>query len=155
MACPLGPVSETRTQTQVQQNGPHHCSWSLLWTHLIILKMGNCVHLAREFPESWFECRGCGKMEAWEPGMEEGPAGGRYLRGSEEHTRWASKFGQGFFLTVYPLVCLPLCLLLPDDFALWDFGPWPFSGKGQSTNQHLRLLCVRHRTKVCSYSSAK
>ena len=84
-----------------------------------------------EFPESWFECRRCGKMEglgAWDGcGV---PAGGKVLPWEwGRHTGWASKLCQGFFLTVYPLVCLPLCLLLPDDFALWDFGPWRPQGK--------------------------
>ena len=64
------------------------------------------------------------RWRAWEPGVDEGTS---RRKGTAVRVRGAPQVSlqvcPGFSLTVCPLVCPPLCLLLPDDFALWDFGP--------------------------------
>ena len=81
------PVSETRTQTQVQQNGPYHCSWSLLWTHLILKNGQLCTFIEASFLKADLNAEDVEKWRAWEPGMEEGDQQEEsYLRGSEGGT---------------------------------------------------------------------
>ena len=149
-------VSQTGMQTQVQQNGPYHCSrssllftvltlfmvltdvhgpyhcsWSyhcsrsLLWTHLTFHNGQACTFIEESLLKADLSTGDMERWRAWEPGVDEGTS---RRKGTAVRVRGAPQVSlqvcPGFSLTVCPLVCPPLCLLLPDDFALWDFGPW-------------------------------
>ena len=120
-------------------HGPHHCSWSsLLFTVLTIVHGPYCEHISLFIMKSEQACAfieesllkadlSTGDMKrwrAWEPGVDEGTS---RRKGTAVRVRGAPQVSlqvcPGFSLTIRPLVCPPLCLLLPDDFALWDFGP--------------------------------
>ena len=176
-------VSQTRMQTQVQQNGPYHCSrssplfmvltvvhcpyhcsWSyhcsrsLLWTHLTFHNekwASVCIYWGKS-PESWFEHRGYGKMEGV------GARGGRGHQQEEGHSRESEGGTPGEppglprVLPDYSSSGLPTPLP-PAPRWLCPMGLWTMTslGKGQSISQHFGLLCFRNRTSILApYSSA-
>lgn len=85
---PMGsPVSETRMQTQVQQDGPYHGSWSLLWTHLILKNGQLCTFAEESFLKAGLNAEDVERWRAWESGMDEGyQQEERYCRESEGGT---------------------------------------------------------------------